>query len=98
MMVKALKAVKPYFSILSFVCFVAALPLARLGAGVFGPKEDYLGYGGMGVAIAILVIALVMGLLFALFGLTRSESPKLFPVSAILLNTLAVVWLVMQKP
>lgn len=89
---------RPYLSIASVVCVVSSLPVARLGAEFFSPKEDYLGYGGLGVAIAVLVISLAIGLILGLVGLWRSEKPKILPISSILINALAIIWLVVNKP
>lgn len=96
--VKVLETMKPSFSIASVVCVVASIPMARLGAELFSPKEDYLGYGGLGVAIAVLVISLSSGLILGLVGLWRSEKPRILPISATLINASAIIWLVANKP
>jgi hypothetical protein len=49
---------QPYFSAASIICLVAGLPLARLSADMIGPKDDYTGYGGLGTAIATLMLRL----------------------------------------
>ncbi|MEW5008844.1 MAG: hypothetical protein RPR28_03420 [Cycloclasticus sp.] len=88
----------PYCSILSVVCAMSSLPLARLGAEWFAPKEDYTGYGGLGVAIAILVVSLVLGLTLGLIGTLRSEKPKALAVSITLMHASAIIILLLNKP
>ena len=45
------KTSKPLFAGLSFACLLLALPVGRLAIFFFAPTEDYLGYGGLGVAL-----------------------------------------------
>lgn len=92
------EAGKPYFSIASIICLLASLPVARLSAGVIAPKEDYTGYGGLGTAIAALLICLAIGLLLGLVGLWRAEKPGKLSYFAILANALAIAWLMANKP
>ena len=85
----------PYYSILSIVCGVSSLPLARFGAEWFTPKEDYTGYG---VAIASRVVSLVLGLSLGLIGVLRREKPRVLAVSVTLIHALAIIILLLNKP
>lgn len=87
---------KPYMSLASAVCLVASLPAARLTAEWFGPKEDYTGFGALGIVIITIMVFLVVGLILGILSIWRSERPRALSISAISLNALAVIWLVVK--
>jgi|GEM_PF-1528361 len=95
---KTLNKNLPYYSILSIVCAVSSLPLARFGAELFAPKEDYTGYGGLGVAIAILMISIALGFILGLVGVLRSEKPKVLAVSVTLIHASVIIFLLLNRP
>lgn len=92
------KSKKPYIALASAVCLVTSLPVACLTAEWFGPKEDYLGYGGLGIAILTLMVFLMAGLILGLLSIWRSEKPRALSISVIALNASAIIWLVLNKP
>ena len=94
-----MKAVtKPIFSIISIICLVASLPMARIIADVYAPKEDYFGYGGLGVAIIMLLSVLSIGAIFGIISLVRAEQPKFLSISAFSLNMVPLIWLITKIP
>jgi hypothetical protein len=89
---------KPYFATVSLLCAVAALPAAKLGADLFGPADDPLGFGGMGIALGILLLILGTGLVCGLLGLWRRERPPALPAIAAAINAAGTAWLALLLP
>jgi len=84
---------KPYLSIVSVIFLVLSLPTAQFSADLFGPKEDLLGYGALGIIFMVLIIMLSLGLILGLAGIYRNEQPKLLSYLAPVLNGAALFWL-----
>jgi len=84
---------RPYLSTASIIFLLISLPTAQLSAHLFGPKEDLLGYGAVGILLMVLIIMLFMGLILGLTGIYRKERPKLLSYFAPVLNSAALFWL-----
>lgn len=91
-------ATRLIFSIISITCLVISLPMARIIAEIYAPKEDYLGYGALGVAIMTLLSALSVGVILGIISLVRAERPKFLSVAALLLNGVALIWIMTKIP
>lgn len=89
---------KPLFASVSIFCAVAALPIARVFSSLFAPKEDLLGYGGLGVALIVLFITLLVGIATGLISIFRGEYPRTLPVIASFINGTALVWIMTKIP
>ncbi|MCU7835728.1 MAG: hypothetical protein KZQ83_10825 [gamma proteobacterium symbiont of Taylorina sp.] len=89
---------KPIFSIISLICLVASYPMARVTADIFVPKEDYLGYGSLGVALITLLSILSVGIILGIISLVHAERPKFLSVAVLLLNGVPLIWLVTKFP
>lgn len=84
---------RPYLSISSFISVLISLPIAKLVGDIFGPKEDLLGYGALGIVIMVLIIMLSLGLIFGLAGIYRKEQPRFLSLLGPILNGIALLWL-----
>jgi hypothetical protein len=89
---------KPYFAVASFLCAMVSVPAARLGAAWFAPREDLLGFGGLGVALAVLVLLLAAGLVSGVIGLWRKESPRVLAAIAASFNGAGLLWVAVNMP
>lgn len=92
------KTRKPLFAVLSFACLLLALPVARLAIFFFAPVEDYLGYGGLGVALSGFLLTLATGTLLAVGSLMRREQPRLTSILCLLANTTVLIWVFTNLP
>ncbi|MEN8188445.1 MAG: hypothetical protein ABFS19_01265 [Thermodesulfobacteriota bacterium] len=90
---KNVRSKRPYMAVVSAVWLVTSLPAARLAAELFGPKEDYTGFGAAGVALLALLISQIGGIIFGFFSLLRNERPRALSIFVILLNGAAISWL-----
>ena len=94
-----MKAVtKPIFSIISIICLVASFFMAKIIAEVYAPKEDYFGYGALGVAIITLLSVLSIDAISGITSLVRAEQPKFLSISAFSLNLVPLIWLITRMP
>ena len=89
---------KRMFSILALACLLICLPAARIASNRIDQGEDLLGYGGLGIAISIMVAMLLTGVIFGQIALFRGEKPKALPITALVLNVLAFFFLLTQLP
>ena len=89
---------KRLFSILALACLLICLPAARIASNRIDQGEDLLGYGGLGIAISIMVAMLLTGVIFGQIALFRGEKPKALPITALVLNVLAFFFLLTQLP
>ena len=96
--ISSTKARKPLFAGLSFACLLLALPVGRLAIFFFAPAEDYLGYGGLGVALAGFLLSLAAGTALAIGSLIRRELPKLISILCLLANATVLVWVIINLP
>lgn len=85
---------RPYLSITSIIFLVISLPIAQFSADIFGPKEDLLGYGALGIIFMVLIIMLFLGLILGVAGIYRNEQPKYLSFLAPILNGAALFWLI----
>ena len=92
------KQPKRLFSILALTCLLICLPAARIASSRIDQGEDLLGYGGLGIAISIMVAMLLTGVIFGQIALFRGEKPRALPISALVLNVLAFFFLLTQLP
>lgn len=84
---------RPYLSTASIIFLVLSLPVAQFSADIFGPKEDLLGYGALGIIFIVLIIMLSLGLILGVVGIYRNEQPKYLSFLASILNSVALFWL-----
>ena len=89
---------KHLFSFLALACLLICLPVARIAANRIDQGEDLLSYGGLGIAISIMVAMLLSGVIFGQIALFRGEKPKALPLSALVLNVLAFLFLLINMP
>jgi hypothetical protein len=92
------KQPKRLFSILALACLLICLPAARVAYSRIDQGEDLLGYGGLGIAISIMVAMLLSGVIFGQIALFRGEKPRALPLSALVLNVLAFLFLLTEMP
>ena len=92
------KQPKRLFSILALTGLLICLPLARTASNRIDQGEDLLGYGGLGVAISIMAAMLLTGLIFGQIALFRGEKPIALPISALVLNACAFLFLLINMP
>jgi hypothetical protein len=92
------KQSKRLFSILALTCLFICLPVARIASNRIDQGENLLGYGGLGIAISIMVAMLLSGVIFGQIALFRGEKPKALPISALVLNVLAFLFLLTELP
>ena len=95
---QALKNVRPIFAILSFVCLILPIPIARLAIYLFAPSEDYLGFGGLSVALVGMLITLLTGATLAVVSLFRHERPRLFSALCLISHSIIVLWIFFNRP
>ena len=89
---------KPLLAVLSFTCLLLALPAARLSIFFFAPSEDYLGYGGLGVALLAFLLTLAAGTALAVGSLMRREHPRFISILCLLANTTVLIWVFTNLP
>lgn len=89
---------RPLFAALSFLFLLLPVPVARSANYLFGPHEDYLGYGGLGVALAGMLGTLCAGACLAVISLIRREKPKLWPGFCLLSHTVIIIWVLCNLP
>ncbi len=88
----------PLFAALSFACLILPVPVARLALYLFAPTEDYLGYGGLGVALTGMNITLAAGTLLAIVSLLHKERPRLFSALCLLSHLAVIIWVMNNLP
>ena len=93
-----MKARKPLFAALSFASLLLALPVGRLAIFFFAPAEDYLGYGGMGVALLGFLLTLTAGTALAIGSLVRREHPRFVSCLCLLANATVLIWVLCNLP
>lgn len=93
-----MEATKPLFAALSFACLILALPASRLTIFLFAPAEDYLGYGGLGVALLGFLLTLIVGTILAVISLLRREHPRLISLLCLLSNAGVLLWVLINLP
>lgn len=86
------------FAGLSFLCLILALPVGRLAIFIFAPTEDYLGYGGLGVALLGFTLTLAMGTSLAVGSLMRHEHPRFLSIFCLLANATVLIWVLINLP
>jgi len=84
---------RPYLSTASIILLILSLPIAKFSGDIFGPKEDLLGYGALGIIFIVLIIMFSLGLILGAAGIYRNEEPKLLSFLAPILNSAALFWL-----
>jgi len=94
----SIKTSRPLFAGLSFICLLLALPVARLAIFFFAPAEDYLGYGGLGVALLGFLLTLTVGTTLAVGSLIRREHPRLISILCLLTNATVLIWVLINLP
>jgi hypothetical protein len=94
----SLKTRKPLFTGLSCACLLLALPVGRLALFLFAPIEDYLGYGGLDVALAGFLLTLTAGTTLALAALIRREHPQFISILCLLTNASVLTWVFANLP
>ena len=92
------KTRKPLFAGLSFACLLLALPVGRLAIFFFAPSEDYLGYGGLGVALLGFLSSLAVGIILAISSLLRQEHPRFIAFLCLLTNATVLIWVFINLP
>lgn len=92
------KTDKPLLAGLSFACLISALPVGRLAIFLFSPAEDYLGYGGLSVALISFLMSLTAGSILAIGSLLRREHPKFISLLCLLANSSVLLWVLMNLP
>jgi ribose/xylose/arabinose/galactoside ABC-type transport system permease subunit len=65
---------------------------------VLAPKEDLLGYGGLGVAIGILMMSHLLGLMLGVIAFWRREQPRLLTLLVLVLNGASLLWVIAKSP
>ena len=89
---------KPYFSIIATICNLISLPVAMALIKLLDPKEDYLGYNGLAIAIITLLLFLVTGFVLAMIGIFKKEQPPAFPLMLALINGVFLVFAAIRLP
>ena len=89
---------KPVFALVSLLCVVLALPLAKLVIAIIPRKEDLLGYGAVGIALLVIIGCLVLGIVLGLVGWFRKEKPRALCAVALAANSLPLFWLLYTLP
>lgn len=89
---------KPFFAGFSFACLLLALPAGRLAVFFFAPAEDYLGYGGLGIALAGFLLTLVVGTALGLVSFLRREFPRQLSFLGFFANATVLVWVLCNLP
>ena len=89
---------KPLFATLSFSCLLLALPVGWLAIYLFAPKEDYLGYGGLGVALVGFMLTLAAGTISGMVSLLRREKPRLLAGLGLTGNAAGLIWVLINRP
>jgi uncharacterized membrane protein HdeD (DUF308 family) len=74
------------------------LPASWLALALFTPREDYLGYGGLLIALTVFILLLACGIILAITSLRRRERPTLFTLAGLLGNAAALIWIFANKP
>ena len=92
------KTDKPLLAGLSFACLISALPVGRLAIFFFAPTEDYLGYGGLGVALLGFLLSLTAGTALAIASLVRREHPRWISFLCLLANATVLLWVLINLP
>jgi hypothetical protein len=92
------KTRKPLFAGLSFACLLLALPVGRLAIFFFAPAEDYLGYGGLGVALTGFLLCLAAGTILAIGSLLQQEHPRIISFLCLLTNATVLLWVFLNLP
>jgi len=89
---------KPYFMFLSVLFFIASPAIAWLALFSVTPKEDYLGYQGIGIALLAILFSFIAGLISGIVSIYRSETPRNIAILSIVLNAFALVVLFVIVP
>lgn len=67
------KTERPYLLLLSFFSILISLPIVIFFGNIFGPKEDFLGYGSLSIVFLVLIILLSIGLILGVGSIYRNE-------------------------
>ncbi len=94
----SVKTKKLFFAGLSFLCLLLALPVGRLSIYLFAPNEDYLGPGGLKVALLGIILTFTVGLTSSIISLRRREQPKGFPLLSLITNATLLIWILFNLP
>lgn len=89
---------KPYLALASISCLLLSPVFSLVASVMFAPKEDYTGYGALGIALLGLVIFLFMALTLGVVSLILSEKPKWVSILTTSLCALAILWVLLKKP
>lgn len=89
----SVKTKKLLFAGLSFLCLLLALPVGRLSIYLFAPNENYLGPGGLKVALLGFTLTFTVGLTSSIISLLRCEQPKRFPLLTLIANATLLLWI-----
>ena len=89
---------KPYFSIAATICNLVSLPVVMALIKLLGPKENYLGYNGLAIAIITLLLFLVTGFVLAVIGIFKKEQPPAFPLMLALINGVFLIFAAIRLP
>lgn len=84
---------RPYLSTSSIISVIISLPVAKFLGDTFGPREDLLGYGTLGIVFMVLIVMLSLGLILGLGSIYRKEQPKILSFLAPILNSIPLLWL-----
>lgn len=89
---------KPHFSIAATICNLVSLPVAMALIKLLDPKEDYLGYNGLAIAMITLLLFLVTGFVLAVIGIFKKEQPPAFPLMLALINGVFLIFAAIRLP
>ena len=89
---------KPYYSITATICNLVSLPVAMALIKLLDPKEDYLGYNGLAIAMITLLLFLVTGFVLAVIGIFKKEQPPAFPLMLALINGVFLIFAAIRLP
>lgn len=84
---------RPYLSVAALGLIAVSVPAARLAGAVFGPEDDFTGYGGLSIALWSLWVFLATGLGLAGAALIIGEKPKVLSLLAAIANGGAIALL-----
>jgi len=93
-----IKSKKPYLMLISVSFFIASPAIAWLVLFTVTPKEDYLGYQGIGIALLAILFSFITGLISGIASIYRSETPRNIALISTVLNALAIVALFVLAP
>ena len=89
---------KPLCSIISTLFLVIALILARSVAIKLDQGETLIGYSSLGILTSFLVALILSSLVTGMIALIRGEKPLVFPLLALLSNSVLFFAVILNIP